>query len=307
MRIAFMGTPFFSVPILQALALHHDVVAVYTQPPKPVGRGYRFQKSPVHLKAEELDLPVLTPPNFKSEKDKQDFKALQLDCAVVAAYGLLLPAFILEAPIYGCINIHASLLPQWRGAAPIQHAILNGDAYSGVTIMQMDTGLDTGDMLLKVQIPLSDTTTTPDLLLELSKIGCQSIVKTLDNITFYQKNAQKQPLENISYAHKLSKKDSLIQWDDTAENIARKIRAFLPWPGTYFVHNQEEIKILKASIICQKDISDKTQLTPGDFITPCIVQCKKDALKLEILQRKGKKPLVIDEFLKGYSFHTEKN
>jgi methionyl-tRNA formyltransferase len=252
MRVIFMGTPDFAVPALQSiLNAGHDVVAVYTRAPKPKGRGMQVQKSPVHELAEAQDIPVHTPKSLKDKfPDDQDiFIKYKADIAVVAAYGLILPTRILNAPKYGCINIHASLLPRWRGASPIHHAIWKGDDISGVTIMQMEEGLDTGPMILKGDTPITDTTTVKELHDALSTIGGDLIVKTLADIESTGK-IQSKPQDDAQSTHApmLKKSDGLINPNAPIIEIDRQIRALNPWPGTYVDGLKGRVKILKAHV-----------------------------------------------------------
>jgi methionyl-tRNA formyltransferase len=290
-----MGTPEFALPALKALiAAGHDITAVYSQPPKPQGRGYHIQKSPVHIYAESLGIPVFTPKSLRSEEEQEKFRRLNLDLAIVAAYGLILPKAILEAPKKGCLNIHGSLLPRWRGAAPIQRAIEAGDTETGITIMQMDEGLDTGDMLLK-GVTLIHQKNAQELHDELSEMGADLLLKTLrdwDKLT-----PQKQPEEGVTYAQKLKKEEGCIDWQNPAQKLEAKIRAFTPWPGCFFDLKGEKIKILKADYI-PYDHSQKSGTILDESLT---IACEKDALKLLVLQRPGKKPLAAPEFLRGIS------
>jgi methionyl-tRNA formyltransferase len=236
LNIAFMGTPEFAVSALKKLIGCSDinVVCVYSQPPRPKGRGQQVQLSPVHQTAQSHGIPVRTPVNFKSPDDVRDFAALNLDLAVVAAYGLILPESILNAPKHGCLNIHASLLPRWRGAAPIQRAILAGDEETGITIMQMEKGLDTGPMILKKSVAIDKDTTAPALHDALSVLGGGMIVETLDQLMSQGTLPHTvQPEQGVTYAHMLKKDEGRIDWSHTAGTIARHIRALNPWPGTW--------------------------------------------------------------------------
>ncbi|MGL6044423.1 MAG: methionyl-tRNA formyltransferase, partial [Sandaracinobacteroides sp.] len=242
MRLAFMGTPDFAVAALDALvAAGHTIVAVYTQPPRPANRG-RLTPSPVQLRAEALQLPVRHPESLKGEAEKADFAALDLDCAVVAAYGLLLPRAILEAPRLGCLNIHASLLPRWRGAAPIQRAILAGDRETGVTIMQMEKGLDTGPMLKVASLPI-DRETAGDLADKLATLGARLTVETLAALPLV---AIPQPADGIVYAHKIDKAEALLDWALSADRLDRLVRAMQPSPGAWFESGGGRVKLIEA-------------------------------------------------------------
>ena len=235
LRLAFMGTPDFAASSLRALIdAGHEVACVYSQPPRPAGRGHQVQRSPVHVLAEERGIPVRTPKSLRNAEAQAEFAALDLDCAVVAAYGLILPQPILDAPRMGCLNIHASLLPRWRGAAPIQRAILAGDAETGVTIMQMDAGLDTGAMLLKGTVPITAETTAGSLHDALAELGAGLIVQALDGLAEGRLTAEPQPSEGVTYAAKLSRDDGRLDWSQPADFIERQVRALNPWPGVWF-------------------------------------------------------------------------
>ena len=295
LRMAFMGTPEFSVPILEALvAAGHEVICVYTQPPRAGGRGQKKQKTPVHIKAEEFGFDIYTPNDFCSDEQQARFKNLNLDCAIVVAYGLILPKFILEAPRFGCLNIHASLLPRWRGAAPIQRAILAGDDESGVTIMQMDEGLDTGKMLMVNRVKITPKTTGKSLHDALSQTGSSLIIKTLDALTRAELRPAKQSRDGVTYAKKLERSEGLINWEKPADEIERLIRAFMPWPGSWFEAQGERIKILSAQV---KNING----VPGTVIDNNLtIACGVGGLQLDTLQRAGKKPMTSAEFLRGF-------
>ena len=292
MKVIFMGTPDFAVPVLEALDENYEVIAVYTQPPRPAGKGYKLTPSPVHQKAEELGIPVYTPTSLKKEEEQKVFAELKADVAVVCAYGLILPKAILEAPQKGCINVHASLLPRWRGAAPIQRSIQAGDKESGVTIMQMDVGLDTGDMLMKESCPITADTTGQILHDALSEIGARLIVRTLaDNPTPIP-----QPSEGVTYAEKIQKTESLIDWQKSADELARLVMAFNPYPATYTMFNEERIKILTAYA------TDKTTDKPAGTIldSDLHIACGNGTvLQITMLQRAGKKAMKTDDFMKG--------
>src|SRR5579875_2408913 len=245
MRLAFMGSPDFAVPALRALhAAGHEIAAVYCQPPRPAGRGHAVRPSPVHTAADALGLPVRTPTRLRKDPAAQaEFAALGLDAAVVAAYGLILPKAMLEAPRRGCLNIHASLLPRWRGAAPIQAAILAGDAESGITIMRMDEGLDTGPMLLRESVPIAESTTATILHHALAAIGARLILRALAE----DPPPVPQPASGATYAPKLTREDGRIDWSRDAAAILRQVRALNPWPGTYATLDGEVLKIHAAA------------------------------------------------------------
>ena len=289
MRIVFMGTPEFSVPPL--LRLHEagfEIAAVYTQPPRPAHRGMQLQKSAVHLAAEALGIPVRTPEKLKPEADF--LASLQVDAFVVVAYGLILPQIILDIPKLAPLNIHASLLPRWRGAAPIHRAIEAGDSVTGVTIMRMEAGLDTGPMLLRDEIAITADMTTPILHDALSQMGADLIVRALR-----EKPAETiQPQDGASYAAKIQKEEGRIDWSQPAKAIERRIRAFTPWPGCFFEYQGEVIKILKAECV---DLAGLAGQVMDHQLT---IACGQGGLKPLILQRQGKKALPVAEFLSGF-------
>ncbi|MCA3282504.1 MAG: methionyl-tRNA formyltransferase [Roseomonas sp.] len=291
MRLAFMGSPDFSVPALRALhAAGHEIAAVYCQPPKPAGRGQKETPCPVHRAALELGLPVRHPARLKrDEAEHAAFAALDLDVAVVAAYGLILPKAMLEAPRRGCLNIHASLLPRWRGAGPIQAAILAGDAATGITIMRMEEGLDTGPMLLMEAVPISPTTTTPDLHDALAAMGARLILRALDE----NPPATPQPEAGVTYAPKLNKEDGRLHWAEPAEALERRIRALNPWPGIFFMLKGEAIRISAASV-------EAGQGTPGEALDDAgLIACGAGAIRLARLQRPGRAAMAAEAFLRG--------
>ncbi len=282
LRIAFMGTPGFAVVALKALHdAGHDIVAVYCQPPKPAGRGQQIQKTPVHRAAEELNIPVHTPKTLRNMEEQEKFSALNLDVAIVAAYGLILPQAILDAPTRGCLNIHGSLLPRWRGAAPIQRAILAGDTETGITIMQMDAGLDTGAMLLKESTPITLQTTTQSLHDELAAMGGRLITQALQNLDTLTPIPQ--PETGATYAAKLTRDDGKIDWMKSAAEIERQMRALHPWPGCFFTLNGENIKLLAAEIV------QNQSGTPGTLLDENFtIACGEQSLRLITVQRAGK-------------------
>ena len=296
LKVAFMGTPEFSVQILNALvASGHEVVCVYCQPPRPAGRGHKLQPSPVQTRAEELKIPVRTPLSLKKDAAaRQAFADLNVDIAVVAAYGLILPQAVLDAPKYGCLNIHASLLPRWRGAAPIQRAILAGDTESGVCIMQMEAGLDTGPVLMRGAVPISNTTTASQLHDALAVQGAELVVKTLNLIAAGKAPApQKQPDEGMTYAAMLTKEDGKIDWTQPAATIERQLRALHSWPGVWCEYNGQRLKVLEVSI-------EKAQGKSGEILDRhLVVACGKDALLLKKLQPQDRKPMDGVSFMNG--------
>ena len=296
LRLAFMGTPDFAVPTLAALAAAgHDIACVYSQPPRPSGRGHHVQLSPVHVLAQSLGLEVRTPVTLKSPDDQKAFQDLNLDVAVVVAYGLILPRAIIDAPRLGTINIHASLLPRWRGAAPIQRAILAGDAETGNTIMRVEFKLDAGPMLAVEKVPLDETTTVSKLHDDLSALGAKMIVPVLEHLNAGTLAEIPQPEQGVTYAHKLEKDEGLIVWTESAVEIHRKIRALNPWPGVWCSYNGERIKILEAEVC-------NAAGQPGQVVgNPLVVACGDQALQLRQLQRAGKAPMTAQDLLRGFA------
>ncbi len=296
MRIAFMGTPPFAVPTLAALhAAGHEVVAVYTQPPRPAQRGKKVQQSAVHVWAEEHGLPVRTPKSLKSEEAQAEFAALDLDVAVVAAYGLILPQAILDAPREGCLNVHGSILPRWRGAAPVQRAILAGDAETGVTIMQMDIGLDTGAMRLIGRTP-TDGKTAGELTDELASMGADLMVKVLSDLHAFA--AETQPDDGVTYAAKIDKSEARLDFLTSAVQVERQIRAFNPMPGAFFELDGERYKILAAEVVHPSDTV--AGATPGVTLDDALtVACNPGAIRAVRVQRAGKPAMDAGELLRG--------
>jgi methionyl-tRNA formyltransferase len=299
MNIAFLGTSEFAVPALRALVdAGHDVAAVYTRAPKAAGRGQQERKTPVHQVAEELGLPVRTPKSLKSEEEAAAFKALDLDAAVVVSYGHILPKNFLDAPVLGCINIHGSLLPRWRGAAPIHRAILAGDSETGVTTMHMDEGLDTGPMLLAERTPISAADTAETVHDRLAALGATLIVSTLDGLVTKSIEPVPQPDEGVTYAHKLGKEEGLLDWRRPAAELERKVRAFHPWPGTSFELNGERVKVLEAALALAGGAPGTVAIGRDGFP---LVACGVGGLKLVTLQRPGKAAQPADAFLRGFA------
>lgn len=301
MRIVFMGTPDFAVPALRNLhTAGHEILAVYCQPPRPSGRGRKITACPVQTMAERLHIPVYSPINLKKQAlEFKRFASFEPDIAVVAAYGLILPNEILTIPKLGCVNIHASLLPRWRGASPIQSAIWAGDQETGISIMKMDQGLDTGAVYLKKSVPITSLTTAQNLHDDLAIMGGQLILQTLKQL---KENPHWLPIpqatETVTYARQLRKEDGKIDWHLCATQIDRQIRAFTPWPGTYSFLDQQLLKIIKA------EISDETSSAePGSLIHPEFhVACgKNQVLRILEVQMAGKKRMPVAEFLKGYT------
>ena len=291
MRIVFMGSPDFAVPSLDALVdAGHEIACAYTQPPRPAGRGKGEQKTAVHRRADELGIEVRCPGTLKDPQEQACFAALDTDLAVVAAYGLILPKPVLEAPRGGCINVHASLLPRWRGAAPIQRAILAGDETTGVTIMQMEEGLDTGPMLLKRDTEV-DRKTAGELTGELARLGAETLVEWLDHPT----PPIPQPEDGITYAHKIDKAEARIDWRQSAEEIERRVRAFARSPGAWFEANGERIKLLEAQV--GADASGN----PGEVLDDCLtIACGSGYVRPLKIQRAGRGVMSPGELLRGF-------
>lgn len=291
MRLIFMGTPDFAVPALAALIdAGHDVVCVYSQPPRPAGRGHKEQPTPVQIYAQERGIDVRHPVSLKTAEAQADFATLNADVAIVAAYGLILPKAVLDAPSLGCINIHASLLPRWRGAAPIQRAILAGDTETGVTIMQMDEGLDTGPMLATGKYPIGDKTTASDVHDALAALGGKLVVEVLSADL---PAAVPQPEDGSTYAPKLDRAEGRIDWTETAAALDLKIRALNPWPGVWCEREDVRIRVLAATPV---SVSGE----PGAVIAaPLTVGCGEGALRLERVQRAGKSAMAADEYVRG--------
>jgi len=290
LKIVFMGTPGFSVPVLDALAARHEVVAVYCQPPRPAGRGKTLRPSPVQARAEALGLPVLHPASLKGAPEQAEFGALGADLAVVVAYGLILPPAILAAPRLGCLNIHASLLPRWRGAAPIQRAIWAGDGETGVCIMQMEAGLDTGPVLLCETVAIGAEETSAELHDRLSALGARLIVAALARLE--ELAAVPQPVEGVSYAAKIDKAEARIDWARPANEIARQVRALSPFPGAWCEVAGERVKVLRARAVAGAGAA-------GEVLGGFTVACGEGALEVLEAQREGKRAMPVAEILKG--------
>lgn len=292
MRIVFMGTPAFSVPILTALAARHDIVAVYSQPPRPAGRGKAERKSPVQLCAEALGLTVRHPVSLRTEAAAEDFAQLGCDVAVVVAYGLILPLAILRAPAFGCLNIHASLLPRWRGAAPIHRAILAGDAQSGVCIMQMEEGLDTGPVLLCQETFIGAEETTADLHDRLSHLGADLILQALARLP--DLTPMPQPEDGVTYAAKIDKAEARIDWTRPATEVSRQIRGLSPFPGAWAMAGDERLKLLRARLT-------QGEGAAGQVLRGLTIACGSGAVEVTEAQRGGKRPTSAIELLRGFS------
>ena len=295
MRVVFMGTPDFAVAALARIKEEHDVIAVYTQPPRPAGRGQQDRPSATQLFAEKHGIPIHAPKSLKKEDAQATFKALDADIAVVAAYGLILPQAVLDAPRLGCVNIHASLLPRWRGAAPIQRAIMAGDAESGVTIMQMDAGLDTGPMLLKRATPITASTTAGALHDTLAQVGGDLVLEALAGLEGGTLRPTPQPAEGVVMAAKIDKTEAHIDWNRPAGDVLRHIHGLSPFPGAWFVHGNERIKVLKVELAHGGG-------APGTATDDRLaINCADGAVRLVSVQRAGKAPMAADIFLRGYA------
>jgi len=311
MRIVFMGTPDFSVPVLQALVdSGHDVVAAYSQPPRRAGRGKALTPSPVQARAEALGIAVRTPVSLRDAEAQAEFAALGADVAVVAAYGLILPRTVLEAPRLGCLNVHASLLPRWRGAAPIQRAILAGDAETGVGIMQMEVGLDTGPVRLEGRTPI-DGKTAGALTDELSAMGARLMVEVLGDMASYPGVAQ--PEEGVTYAAKIDKAEARIDWSRSADEIERQVRAFNPVPGAFFEFQGERIRVLAADRRPGEGRDRLVEVTPEQHSGPGLrrddgmvlddalkITCGEGIIRPTLLQRAGRGVMTSSELLRGF-------
>ncbi|MFY0594843.1 MAG: methionyl-tRNA formyltransferase [Cognatishimia sp.] len=294
MRVVFMGTPDFSVPVLNALVdAGHEIAAVYCQPPRPAGRGKKLRPTPVHARAEELGVDVRHPESLKEAEEQDAFAALNADVAVVVAYGLLLPQVILDAPKHGCLNIHASLLPRWRGAAPIHRAIMAGDAETGVCIMQMEAGLDTGPVLLRQSTSIGVEETTAQLHDHLSQIGSSAIVDALANLS--QLVPEVQPETGVTYAHKIDKAEARIDWTKPAIEVDRQIRGLSPFPGAWCELDGQRVKLLGSRL------AEGTGPAGEVLSDELIVACGDGAVQLLRLQRAGKGAQDADVFARGMS------
>lgn len=296
MKIVFMGTPDFAVKALEALAARHEVVCVYTREPQEAGRGKKLTKSPVHEFAEAHGILVRTPKTLRSAEAQAELKALQADISVVAAYGLILPQAVIEAFPLGCLNIHGSLLPRWRGAAPIQRAIEAGDNESGITIMKVVEKLDAGDMLLKGPVPITAETTGETLHDAMAGLGAELIVKALDN--WQNLHAEPQDERLVTYAAKIDKAESRLDFSMPAEVLERKIRAFNPYPAVYFEFGGERYKILRAKVV--DETGDAGAILDG--AGRLVIACGDKALEVTEIQRQGKKKMPTEELLRGMNF-----
>jgi len=305
LRLAFMGTPDFSVPVLAALLdAGHNIAAVYSQPPRKAGRGMAEQPSPVQRFATSKGLTIRTPLSLKGEDEQAAFADLNLDAAIVVAYGLILPKAILAAPRMGCLNLHASLLPRWRGAAPIQRAIMAGDAETGVMVMQMEAGLDTGPVLATEKINITPESTSGTLHEALSAQGARLMVETLEKLAEGKLTAAPQPAEGVTYAHKIEKAEARLDWSQSAHALDCLIRGLTPFPGAFFEapgkSGLERIKVLRALLLDMKG-------EPGEILScegGLTIACGDGALKLLEIQRAGKAPMPADDCLRGMTLKT---
>ncbi|MGI3186349.1 methionyl-tRNA formyltransferase [Nioella aestuarii] len=291
MRVVFMGTPDFSVPVLEALvAAGHEIAAVYCQPPRPAGRGKKERPTPVHARALELGLQVRHPVSLKGAEEQAAFADLNTDVAVVVAYGLLLPQAVLDAPRFGCLNIHASLLPRWRGAAPIHRAIMAGDAETGVCIMQMEAGLDTGPVLLRKVIGIGVEETTQDLHDRLSALGAEAIVEALDRLPELEPEVQ--PEAGVTYAHKIDKAEARVNWTLPADQIDRQIRGLSPFPGAWTVLHGKRLKLLRCRVA-------EGHGQPGEVLDGLTIACGEWAIEVTEAQIEGRGRQDAETFLRG--------
>lgn len=295
LRLAFMGTPDFAVPTLaELIAQGHDIACVYSQPPRPKGRGMALEKTAVHIFAESAKLPVRTPVSLKGAEEQAEFAALNLDAAIVVAYGLLLPKAILEAPRMGCFNLHGSLLPRWRGAAPIQRAVMAGDAQTGVMVMQMDEGLDTGAVLMAERVPVGRKT-SGELTAELSRLGADLMMRALGALERGAVTPQPQAADGVTYAKKILKDEARIDWTRSAAEIDGLVRGLSPFPGAFTEVHGERLKILVAEPVSGNG-------RPGEVIGDDLtIACGEGALKLLKVQRAGKSAMTAAELLKGFA------
>jgi methionyl-tRNA formyltransferase len=299
LRVVFMGTPDFSVPALsEIVGAGHDVVGVYTQPPRPAGRRMADRKSPVHVFAEEAELPVFVPKSLKLADAQEEFLALEPDAVVVVAYGQILPKRILDAPQLGCLNVHASLLPRWRGAAPIQRSILAGDKETGVMVMKMEEGLDTGPVALADRLVIGLDATAGEIHDHLSLMGASLILRALTSLENGELTFAPQPTEGVTYAAKISKEETRIDWTKSAAEVHNKIRGLSPYPGAWFEAllggKPERVKVLRSVLVPGKG-------EPGQLLDANLtVACANQAVRLTQVQRAGKRPVGGAEFLRGF-------
>ena len=293
-----MGTPEFALPTLKALAEKHEIVCVYTKEPKEAGRGKDIQKTPIHLWAEANGIEVRTPKSLKSEEEQEKFAKLNADISIVAAYGLILSKKVIEAFPKGCLNVHGSLLPRWRGAAPMQRAIEAGDEKTGITIMQVVEALDAGDMYKKCEIEIDDDMTVGILHDKMAEVGAKLMIEVLDDLDNIVPEKQDESI--VTYAAKIDKEESKLDFNNDAVYLERKIRAFNPYPATYFEYNGERFKLLKC-----RAVDNERGLKPGELYSDnkhLIIGCKSNALEVLSIQRQGKRIMSTEELLRGYKF-----
>lgn len=297
MKLIFMGTPEFAVPTLEALVKSgHDICAVYTQPPRPAGRGKREQKSAVHRSADRLGLTVHTPKSLKDAAEQKALADLGSDCAVVVAYGQILPQPVLDAPKFGCVNVHASLLPRWRGAAPIHRAIMAGDQETGVCIMQMEAGLDTGPVIAREAIQIGAKATTAELHDDLAALGARLIAPALDAYVSGAVTPMDQPAEGVTYAHKIDKAEARIDWTASAVEIDRQVRGLFPFPGAWTTIKDERVKVLAGEAFETSAFGDVGTALDGDLL----VACGQGRYRITRAQRAGKGAMDLTDFLRGF-------
>ena len=294
MRLVFMGTPEFSVPILDALAAHHDVICAYSQPPRPAGRGKQDRPSPVQARAMALGIPTRHPTNLRTAQALADFAALRADIAVVVAYGLMLPQAILDVPTKGCLNIHASLLPRWRGAAPIHRAIMAGDTETGICIMQMEAGLDTGPVMMRQTMAIDAEDTTAGLHDRLAGLAADLILKALDSLPA----PVPQPEIGVTYASKIDKAEARIDWHRPAVDVDRLIRGLSPFPGAWCDVGGERVKLLRSRLAAGQGAAGAV-LNKGP--EQVVIACGRGAIEVTLAQREGKKPMQIADFMRGFA------
>ena len=298
LRLIFMGTPEFAVPTLLELAAHgHEIAAVYTRAAKPAGRGMKLQPTPVEQQARRLGIPVLTPATLKTPEASEQFRGYFADAAVVVAYGMILPQAILDAPPLGCFNLHASLLPRWRGAAPINRAIMAGDSETGVMVMKMDTGLDTGDIAMAERMPLTDAMTAADVHDALARLGGDLMVRAMGALERGMLQLTKQGDQGVTYATKIEKAEARIDWNEPARAVLRHIHGLSPFPGAWcelaIEGEQVRVKILRCAMVDRSGVS-------GEVLDDRLaVACRQGAIRILELQRAGKQPMKADEFLRG--------
>ena len=310
MRIVFAGTPEFAVPPLAALcASRHEVVGVLTQPDRPAGRGRKLAMSAVKDFALQQGLPIAQPQTLRSAEGRESLVHWQPDVLVVVAYGLILPGEVLSMPRFGCLNIHASLLPRWRGAAPIQRAILAGDEYTGVTLMQMDVGLDTGPMLLQRRVAIGADVDSAALHATLAQVGAEALLETLDGLEAGTLAAQPQPSSGVTYAAKIDKAEARIDWQHDAIDIARRVRAFRPWPIAETSQRGEQVRIHEAVVIGDAEAGRAAGTVPGTLLglraDRLLVACGRDCLGIGVLQRAGRRSVTAREFANTAGALTE--